>query len=247
MSRSNVNKPHKMSVTHYLSAAARAKRAKNMDNGAPLGVRTRLVVARNSPADHKQPGCVYAVEYCSSEIVRYHPSGLVEINCHGWESKTTKQRIREHSEVLVFSARGDVTMIPFGWGEMEIPIRSDLSYFIDRGARAVYGPHGEVYDKKVVKVGAFKPLPKTRRPEQTMFVKDVVTDQMGQDWMVLMESGQRVLVRYHGDDPINRVYAHLGEEKQPINDLFLLSMGGRYTAKERYVRQFERRELKSAA
>lgn len=240
--------PAKMSVTNYGTAVKRAARAKNMDNGAPLGVRTRLVVSRISPAKHKEPGCIYGVEYCYSEIVKYHPSGIVEINCHGWESKTTKQRIREHSDVLVFSSRGDVTMIPFGWGTMEIPIRTDHSYFIDRGARLVYGPAGEVYDKKVVKVGAFKPLPKVRQPEKTMYRRDVLTDTSGADWMVRTDDrGQKVLVRYYGDDPNNRAYAHLGEEQQPVNDLFILSMGDRYTAKERYVRQFERRDVLSAA
>ena len=237
----------KMSVTNYGTAVERAKRARNMDNGAPLAVRTRLVVARRSPADHKQPECVYAVEYCGSEIVRYHPNGIVEVNCHGWESKTTKQRIREHSDVLVFSSRGDVTMIPFGWGTMEIPIRTDRSYFVDRGSRTVCGPDGEVYDKVVVKIGAFRPLPKVRRPEKTMFHQDILTDEAGCDWMVVGKGQERVLVRYYGDDPINRAYVHLGKERQPINDLFLLATDQRYTAKERYVRQFERRDLKSAA
>jgi hypothetical protein len=240
-------KANKMRVTSYGTAVNRAAKAKNMANGTPLSVRTRLVVSRDSKAKHKEPGCIYAVEYCFSEVVRYHPSGLVEINCHGWESKTTKQRIREHSDALVFSSRGDVTMIPFGWGTMEIPIRTDRSYFVDRGSRTVYGPDGEVYDKKVSKVGAFKPLPMTRRPERTMFARDVLTDRNGQDWMVLGVGGDRELVPYYGDDPNNRSYAHLGTESRPINDLFLLSMGGQYTAKERYVRRFERRDILSAA
>jgi hypothetical protein len=237
----------KMQVTNYSTALSRAARAKNMYNGAPVSVRTRLVVSRYSRAEHKEPGCIYAIEYCGSELVRYHPNGVVEVNCNGWESKTTKQRIREHSDALVFSSRGDVTMIPFGWGEMEIPIRTDKSYFIDRGSRTIYGPSGEVYDKKVVKVGAFKPLPKTRRPEQTMFAKDVLTDRNGQDWMVLGAGGDRELVPYYGDDPNNRAYAHLGEESQPVNDLFLLAANGQYTAKERYVRKFELRDIRSAA
>jgi hypothetical protein len=241
-------KAGKMRVTSYGTAVIRAAKAKNMANGTPLSVRTRLVVSRGSESKHKAPGCIYAVEYCFSEVVRYHPSGIVEINCHGWETKTTKQRIREHSDVLVFSARGDVTMIPFGWGTMEIPIRTDMSYFIDRGSRVVYGPDWEVYDKKVVKVGSFKPLPKVRQPAKTMFNRDVLTDDSGNDWMVRLDDrGQKILIRYYGDDPNNRAYAHLGDECQPINDLFILSMGDRYTAKERYVRRFERRDILSAA
>ena len=242
----------KMRVFNYATAKNRASRARNMSNGAPMGVRTRIVVSDTSRAKHGEDGCIYAMEYCYSELVKYHPNGLLEINCNGWDSKTTKERIREFSDIYVHLHRGQLSMIPFGWGRVELPINGCVSYFVDKEASLVYGPEGEVYDKSIRRVGAFKPLPKSHRPERTMFVRDVLVDPEGNDWMVVdasrvSEVEGKALVRYYGDDPNDRSYAHLGEELRQVNDLFLLSMGDGWTAKERYVRVFEKRPIQRAA
>lgn len=226
-----------MRVRNYGEAEARASRSRSMNkDGAPMGVRTRLVKSSATPRDSSRP--VYAIRYCWSEVVRYYPTGIIGVTLSGYDTKTTKLRVKEHSNAVFWSSRGDTFVMPFGWGRVSIPVDTSSEYFVDTARRAFYGPRGEVYDKDVVEVGRYKPLPKVRKPERSMFRGDVLTDPQGQDWIVVGTS-DKALYRYYGDDPNNRSYCHLGPEAESIqiNDLLMMTVSAGWKAKERYVRE----------
>lgn len=228
-------------VRDWLSAHDVLQTARFKDDGKPMGVRTRLVVSDVSPSKHGSDDTVYAVKYCWTEVVRYYPNGIISVNMEGHDSKTTKARVRDHAGgTYVCGDRGDELLLPFGYTTHFVPVNFCKEYFIDRKNRMMYGPQGEAYDKRVVKVVKPKPVPKYRDPVKSMFKGDVLTDPFGDDWMVFVSrEREKVMVRYFGDDPNNTAFCHLGENEVQVNDMFLLSMGDRWKAKARYIRQFE--------
>ena len=80
--------------------------ARDKDFGKPMGMaNTRLRVSRVSPTPThhwNHPDTVFALVFWSTEIVRWFPSGLVGASLNGWNTMTTKKRLREYGPKLQF-------------------------------------------------------------------------------------------------------------------------------------------------
>lgn len=228
------------SIRNWLSAHDYFKKARDRYEGRPLGVETRLVISRKSSGDE----ATYAIRYHSTEIVRFYPDGNVGIQLNGWDSKTTKKRVREHSSASVWSRRGE-TLLAWGYSPMStLPIDSEKEYLLTpRGTMIV--PSGVELSGSVTRIR--RPKRETiqqsevsRPPHGSVLVspegKHFVCEKRisrGAD-----EGGSMVLHEYLGDYDFDRNYVFLGDRKIEVNDLFALTMAD-WTPGSRFIRSFD--------
>tara|TARA_Y100000310_G_scaffold104459_1_gene102766 strand:- start:2042 stop:2803 length:762 start_codon:yes stop_codon:yes gene_type:complete len=87
------------------------KRARDKSRGKPLmgNQSTYIVVSRTSPVLFGEDGCVFALKLHGTEIIRYYPNNCVAVSLAGWNTITTKQRVRAYSPLNIGS-RGDQVM-----------------------------------------------------------------------------------------------------------------------------------------
>ena len=97
-------------VNDWLWARDQMRSARNKEAGKPLMGNTRLVVSEVSPTDDwKSDEVVYAVQHWYTEVVRYFPNGIVAASLNGWNTVTTKLRIRRYSPFSIYTNRSRVS------------------------------------------------------------------------------------------------------------------------------------------
>ena len=96
-------------VNDWLWARDNMKRARSKDRGKKLMGNTWLVVSEVSPTDDwKSDEVVYAVQHWYTEVVRYFPNGVVAASLGGWNTVTTKMRVRRFSPIAIGTDGGRV-------------------------------------------------------------------------------------------------------------------------------------------
>lgn len=232
-------------IRSWLNAHDHFKQARDKYEGRPLGVETQLVVSRKSPTrDWSSDQLVYAIRYHGTEVVRYYPNGNVGIHLNGWDSKTTKARVREYSPgVSIWSSRGETMLTWCGPLEdrhhcLVIPMDTEKEYFITP-ARSVIMPNGfEVKDwtgRVALPRSATFPAKRISDPPRG----GVLVSPEGVHYVVASKNGiKTVLCEYLGDFADDRNWTFLGRRNIEVNELFALTMAD-WTPGSRFVRSFD--------
>lgn len=224
----------------WLAAHDYFKKARDKYEGRPLGVETRLVISRKSRGDE----ATYAIRYHSTEIVRFYPDGNVGIQLNGWDSKTTKKRVREYSNASVWTTRGE-TLLAVGYSPMKvIPIDSEKEYLLTPRGTIIL-PSGVELSDTVERIRQPKRETITKREVNRPPHGNVIVSPEGVKFICEKRTtrssppgGSLTLREYLGDYDYDRNYVFLGDRKIEVNDLFALTMAD-WTPSSRFIRSFD--------
>lgn len=237
-----------MTPRSWLAARDLMKTARDKTEGKPIAVETRLVISRKSPtSEWDSDDCVYAVRYHSTEVVRFYPNGDIGVDPNDWDTKTTKQRIRDYTDAAVWSRKGESMLAAWaGRNLLVIPMDISKEYILQPDAK-VRLPNGIVVDRSAVRCPPARSAAKTRDRVKNPVAGEVLTSPEGKHYIVFNPQkvlyGQalpaaKVLRHYLGDFDFDRDYVFVGDEAIEITELFALTMGD-WTSGSRFVRSFD--------
>lgn len=232
----------------WLAARDLMKKARFKDEGKPIAVETRLVISRKSPTGKwDSDDCVYAVRYHSTEVVRFYPNGDIGVDLNDWDTKTTKQRIRDCTDASIWSRKGESMLAAWTGGSMlVIPMDISKEYILQPDAK-VRLPNGIVVDRSAVRCPPSRSASKTRDRVKNPVAGEVLISPEGKHYIVFNPSRSRyglepstakVIKRYLGDFDFNRDYVFVDDETIEITELFALTMSD-WTSGSRFVRSFD--------
>jgi len=113
-------------------------------SGKPLMGNTRLVVSHVSPTrEWETDETVYAVRHWHTEVVRYYPNGVGAASLNGWNTITTKKRVRRFSPLQLGSDRGQIMAYMGGYGGQRW-IGCEDTWFFWKEGRLVFQDGGNV-------------------------------------------------------------------------------------------------------
>ena len=228
------------SIRNWLSAHDHFKKARDRYEGRPLGVETRLVISRKSMGDEP----TYAIRYHSTEIVRFYPDGNVGIQLNGWDSKTTKARVREYSPGSIWTSRGE-TLLAWGYSPMStLPIDSEKEYLLTPRGTVLLPTGAEVVDT-VMRVRQPRREAITQREVSRPTNGSVIVSPEGVRFVCIKRTSQDAdvggdvhLQEYLGDYDFDRNYVFAGRRKIQVDHLFALTMAD-WTPGSRFIRSFD--------
>lgn len=237
------------SIGTWLRAHDEFKKARDKEEGRPVSRGTRLVISRDSPEkDWKSDRCVYAIRYHYSEVVKFYPNGEVGVSMCDWDTKTTKERIKDHSDCAVWTSKGITILarhLGLQQGFLSFPIDTSKEYVLLRNGH-VRLPSGEVVDRGAVRCPAPRAASKTRDRVKNPVAGEVLVSPEGVPYIVFAPSKGamhsinplKTLKRYLGDYCYDRDFVFVDDEAIEMNELFTLSMLD-WTSGSRFVRSFD--------
>jgi hypothetical protein len=227
-----------ITVTSWLHAADLFKGARDKDYGRVLDKNTRLRVSSQVHGryskDLNPSEIVYSIVHFRTEIIQIYSNGTYGITPQGWDTTTTKKRIRQHSPVGLYKMKDGAWLGNYGWG---IPVETDGCYIVDAMRRTIRDTSG-VEVRQTANVGPPRPLPKHRNPLSKPVRGDLLRSPSGEHWVVGStgsgETKRLHLVEYIGDMPARRKWAAVGTTTLELSPLFLLTIDG-WRAVPRFV------------
>jgi len=235
-----------MKIDSWLSAHDFIGKARKLEEGRPLGKETRLVVSRKSATRYRTDETVYAVRYHYTEVVRFYPNGNVGVDLDGWESKTTKQRVSDFTNMSIYSADGAVGIAWMRQGQYHyLPINSSKEY-VRTPDGTMITPEGHRLESGVEYAPRPQKVSATRNRLTTPIAGEVLTDPDGNHFLVRKTSPRRghvertrlTLQQYFGDYALDDNYAFLGEKTMPLNELMALTLTD-WASTSRFIRSFD--------
>ena len=225
-----------ITVNNWFHAEALFKGARDKHEGRILDRSTRLRVSRRVHGGYSKDlipsEIVYSIVHHRTEIIQIYLNGTYGITPNGWDSTTTKKRIREHSPVSLYTNRGVAWLGGYAWG---LPIDTCGEYIVDIGRRVIRDPSG-IEVSQTLNVGSPRALPKSRNPLSKPVRGDVLRSPSGEHWVVARmprPSKTLYLAEYLGDMPAFRSWAAVGGGVMDLSPLLLLSFDG-WTAVPRF-------------
>ena len=237
-----------MAIRTWLAAHDFIKKARDKSEGRPIGRETRLVISRRSPStDWRSDKCVYAVRYHSTEVVRFYPNGEVGVDMNDWDTKTTKQRVKEHTDAVVWSrAGGSMLAVWSSLIQVIIPMDVSKEYILCPNGK-VRLPNGIEVDKSAIRCPASRSTSKTRDKVKNPVAGEVLISPEGKHYIVFPQpktgpmsefARGKVIKPYLGDFDFDRDFVFVGDETTEITELFALTMID-WTSGSRFVRPFD--------
>jgi len=187
---------------YWSEVASEFSRARNKWVGRCLSPNTRLRVSRVSKVD-VGPERIFGLFLHGNEIIRWYPDGTEEASLAGWDSVTTKRRLRQYSAIEIYSDVGNV------WarhGNQRWPGSATTWFRTHGGDLKIPGTSLNVPTLlQVGKVGG--QVPKRRDPMSNPIEGDIFETGKGEHF-VAVASGYRSLFgrRYFGDLKADRRY-----------------------------------------
>ena len=177
--------------------------------GKPMDMlNTRIKVSRRSPTtyrDWKSPDTVFALTYFGTEVVRWYPDGLASVSFNGWDTITTRRRIREHTPGIGIGRQQGFV---YAWQNGRVWPGTDTTWFYSKRGELCFEDGTAIPDS--LRTRAPRPLPKSRKPLNSPKLGDAFRDPQGRAWLCVVETPTtNRLVPYAGDHPDDPRYVVL--------------------------------------
>lgn len=185
---------------NYMGAKYLFSKARYKWEGKTMSMlNTRLVVSSLSPNTARnwdKEGTVFALRYHRTEIVRWFSDGRIASSFNGWDTITTRRRIREYSPVNIGTSNGCI----HAWNNGKLWSGDAYTWFFTNDAGEICFDDG-VPVPDVHSVRHARPIPKSRNPLTQPLLGDAFRDPKGKKWVCVAFESQNVLLPYLGDLP----------------------------------------------
>jgi hypothetical protein len=184
----------------YFGATQELAKARDKHEGRSAGmINTKIKVSRVSPtAKWNDPDVVLALVFHSTEVVRWYPDGRTGISLGGWDTITTKRRLREYGPgVGIGTHRGSTC----AWQNDSIWPGTPDDWFYTKNGNLCF-ENGERVPKATPVVKA-RPIPKSRDTLTHVLAGDAFRSPSGSTWVCVRSNEQLCLISYAGDHPDN--------------------------------------------
>ena len=173
--------------------------ARDKEAGKPVMDNTYLLVSRESPTCGRRwnfPETVFALKYWHTEVIRWYPDGRVATSFNGWDTITTRRRIREYSPLHLGTYRGVI----HAWHAGKLWAGTDSTWFWHTGPEGLCFEDGSPVPD-VFPVPLARPIPKSRNTLTRPLAGDAFRDPKGKTWVCATAAGGGVLglSPYEGD------------------------------------------------
>ena len=186
----------------YTEVKGKVSRSRDKNEGALVCGNTRLRVSHISPVSSwDREGAVFALVLHYTEIVRWFPSGLIGSSLNGWNTVTTKRRLRTYGPMMgIGNYKGNF----HAWYDGKVWPGTEYTWFYMKHGRICFEdgePVPETYPARQP-----RPIPKSRDILACPLPGDAFRDPSGKAWVCVKFETQNVLLSYLGDHPDDSRY-----------------------------------------
>jgi hypothetical protein len=213
--------------TTWLWGRDMIRRARDKDYGKPVGCNTLLKVSRVSPTrEWESDEVVYAIEFHSTEVVRYYPNGVVSAGFNGWPTITTKRRISDYSPFAISTDQDQVIAHCGRWSSGQKWIGGDYTWFFWKDGHLIFQDGSRMPDLRGARIKLKVP---DRRDTVTKTLEGDAFKEGNRYWVAAQRKeryGDRLLrlYPYYGDHPENRALFITDNSESPRDLLSPLEM-----------------------
>ena len=219
-------KKKRIPLNSWLNCRGAIWKARSKHEGRKIMGNTYLRVSRISPtSDWDKDGVVYALVYHYTEIIHWYPDGRQSFSVNGWNTITTKTRIRKWSRGSIGANRGEISGHAGGraW-----PGNEKTWFFTNQEGVLCFEDGSKMPSTRCARIA--KPIPKRRDTLSDPLPGDAFSSGDGKFWICLEHAKgcARFLSSYLGDHPDNprNIVRDTDVDDVGLSQLELLSRSG---------------------